>query len=142
MRSASPRRAAALAVLSAGLIACSCAGTPRSGEEPQPARKSAFVGELLAIFPGIIVHGMGHRYAGNPDKADEILVMELYSLIPIGLGAGLYGIGESQDADAVRVAGLVGMGIGAIPFFGTWIYDLVYTPSEVNRYNEGQSTGR
>jgi hypothetical protein len=122
--------------LSALLFLPSCAGGPspvtEGGESP---RKSALVGELLAFFPGFFVHGMGHRYAGNAEKADEILAMELYSLLPIGLGGILYGIGRSEDAEAVEIAGLVGMGVGAIPFLGTWIYDLVFTPSEVNRYN-------
>jgi hypothetical protein len=117
------------------IFLASCGSAPRAGEERSAARKSPVVGELLAIFPGIFVHGMGHRYAGNADKADEILVMELYSLIPIALGGALWGIGENQDAEAVRVAGWIGMGIGAVPFLGTWVYDLVYTPSEVGRYN-------
>jgi len=100
-----------------------------------PEKKSPLVGELLAFFPGFFVHGMGHRYAGNDEKADEILAMELWSFLPVGLGAALYGIGRSEDAEAVEIAGLVGMGVGAVPFLGTWIYDLVFTPSEVNRYN-------
>lgn len=106
-------------------------GSPPQGAEP----KSALVGELLAIFPGILVHGMGHRYAGNSQKADEILTMEAYALLTSGLGGGLYGIGVSQDAKAVEIAGWVGIGVGGVAFLGTWIYDLVYTPSEVDRYN-------
>ena len=117
------------------LLLSSCAGGPPATEDGAPAKKSPVVGELLAFFPGFFVHGMGHRYAGNHEKANEILAMELYSLLPIGLGGILYGIGRSEDAEAVEIAGLVGMGIGAIPFLGTWIYDLVFTPSEVNRYN-------
>ena len=128
--------------LGGALLLVSCAGGPPPAGEPEEFRpKSPVVGELLAIFPGIIVHGMGHRYAGNTEKANEILAMQGYSLLPIGLGAGLWAIGESQDADAVKIAGYVGMGVGAIPFFGTWIYDLVYTPSEVERYNLRQGKG-
>ena len=118
------------------LLLSSCAAGPAAvTEREEPVRKSPIVGELLAFFPGFFVHGMGHRYAGNHEKADEIFAMELYSLLPIGLGGALYGIGRSQDAEAVEVAGLVGIGVGAVPFLGTWIYDLVFTPSEVNRYN-------
>ncbi len=133
------RKSGALVILSALLLA-SCAGAPRCpGDEP--SRKSPVVGELLAIFPGILVHGMGHRYAGNSEKADEILAMEAYSLFPIALGGTLWAIGEDQDADAIRIAGWVGMGVGAVPFLGTWVYDLVYTPSEVERYNLRQGKG-
>ena len=94
------------------------------------------VGELLAIFPGFVVHGLGHRYAEATDTADQILFMELYSVLTIGLGAGLWAIGNAEDAEAVEIAGYVGMGVGAIPFLGTWIYDIVYTPSEIHRYNK------
>jgi len=123
-------------VLVALFLLSSCAGGPAAvGGGDEPPRKSPLVGELLAFFPGFFVHGLGHRYAGNAEKADEILAMELYSFLPIGLGGVLYGLGRSEDAEAVEIAGLVGMGVGAVPFLGTWIYDLVFTPSEVNRYN-------
>ncbi len=115
------------------ILLSSCAGGPSPTGEAR--KKSPFVGELLAIFPGIIVHGMGHRYAENYEKANEILAMELYSLLPMGLGAALYAIGESEDAEAVEITGWIGIGVGAVPFIGTWIYDLVYTPSEVRRFN-------
>jgi hypothetical protein len=129
-------------LLCAGMLLSSCAGGPSKSGEPEEFKpKSPVVGELLAIFPGIIIHGMGHRYAGNTDRANEILMFEAYSLAVVGLGAGLWAIGDSQDADAVRIAGYVGMGVGAIPFLGTWIYDLVYTPSEVERYNLRQGKG-
>src|SRR5262245_19337820 len=108
--------------LTVALLLSSCAGGPPPTEGP-PAEKSVLVGELLAFFPGFFVHGMGHRYAENHEKADEIFAMQLYSLLPIGLGGILYGIGRSEDAEAVEIAGLVGMGIGAVPFLGTWIYD-------------------
>lgn len=130
------------AVLAGLFLLPSCAGGPSKSGEPEEFKpKSAVVGELLAIFPGIIVHGMGHRYAGNTDRANEILTMEAYSLAVVGLGAGLWAIGDSQDADAVKIAGYVGMGVGGIPFIGTWIYDLIYTPSEVERYNLREGKG-
>jgi len=134
-------RVTLLASLCLALSARAGAPAAGAGGEERP-RKSALVGELLAIFPGAVVHGMGHRYAGNKEKADEILAMELYSLLPVGLGATLYGIGVSQDAEAVEVAGLIGMGVGAVPFLGTWIYDMVFTPSEVERYNRQASAPR
>jgi len=113
----------------------SCASLPESSAQEAHEQKSALVGELLAVFPGILVHGTGHRYAGNADKANEILAMEGYSLLTAGLGGGLYTVGVTQDAKAVEIAGWVGIGVGGIAFLGTWIYDLVYTPSEIDRYN-------
>jgi hypothetical protein len=118
------------------LFTASCAGPgSTSGEGEAPGEKSVLVGELLAIFPGFFVHGLGHRYAGNTDTADEILTMELYSVLTAGLGGGLVALGEGEDAEAVEIAGWVGVGVGGFGFLGTWIYDIVFTPSEVNEYN-------
>jgi hypothetical protein len=110
-----------------------CAGS--SAVDRLPEEKSVLVAELIAIFPGLLVHGLGHRYAGDTDTANEILLMEGYSLLTAGLGGALYAIGESEDADAVRVAGWIGMGVGGAGFLGTWLYDLVYTPSAIEEHN-------
>ena len=116
-------------------LACSsCASGPDSSGETGP--KSVLVGQLLAIFPGLFVHGLGHSYAGNEEKAKELMTMELYSLLTAGLGGAVLALGESEDQDAVKVAGWIGIGVGAVPFLGTWIYDIVYTPSEIRRYNQ------
>ncbi len=116
-------------------LACSsCASGPDSSGETGP--KSVLVGQLLAIFPGLFVHGLGHSYAGNEEKAEELMTMELYSLLTAGLGGAVLALGESEDDDAVKVAGWIGIGVGAVPFLGTWIYDIVYTPSEIRRYNQ------
>ena len=120
------------------LLCAACASGPESGE---PARKSVLVGELLAIFPGFFVHGLGHRYAGNVERADEILLMEAFSVLTLGLGGGLVAIGESEDAEAVEIAGWVGIAVGAIPFLGTWVYDIVYTPAEVREHNRRVAAG-
>lgn len=111
----------------------SCAGGP--------PRKSVIVGELCAIFPGLVIHGLGHRYAGNVEKANEILAMEAYSILTAGLGGGLVAVGQSEDADAVTVAGWIGVGSGALGFIGTWLYDIIYTPSEVAKYNRRMAAG-
>jgi len=127
---------AILAAALAASVGCATARTGGDDEDIRPPRKSVLVGELLAIFPGLIVHGLGHRYAGNHDRANEILTMELFSVLTAGVGGGLVALGESEDADALRVAGWIGVGMGAIPFLGTWIYDIVYTPSEIRAFNE------
>jgi hypothetical protein len=63
--------------------------------------------------------------------------MEVYSLLTAGLGAGIWAIGDSQNAEAVEITGYAGMGVGGVVFLGTWIYDMVYTPAEVEEYNRG-----
>jgi hypothetical protein len=118
-------------------LSFSCAGgPPREEGGVRLEEKSVFVGELIAIFPGLFVHGLGHLYAGNDDRACEIMTMELCSVLTMGLGGALVALGESEDADAVTISGWIGVGIGAVPFLGTWIYDIVYTPSEIHEYNK------
>jgi hypothetical protein len=118
------------------LLACSaCTGGPEDAAPGERPAKSVLVGELIAIFPGLFVHGLGHRYAGATERADELLTMEIYSLLVGGLGGALIAIGETQDAEAVTIAGYVAAGVAAVPFLGTWFYDMVYTPSEVKSFN-------
>ena len=132
-------------VIALGCVSCadlSGSRPPGSFERTIPERRSAVAGELLAIFPGVFYHGIGHRYAGNEEKAKEIFTMEMYSLLPMALGGALWGIGHDRDADALEIAGLIGIGVGGVPFLGTWVYDMVYTPSEVDRFNLRQATTR
>jgi hypothetical protein len=117
------------------LLSSGCAGRSTLESEAAPQEKSVLVGQLLAIFPGFVVHGLGHRYAGNIERANELLLMEGYSLLVAALGGGLVALGRSEDAEAVEIAGYVAMGIAAVPFFGSWIYDIVYTASEVEKHN-------
>lgn len=117
------------------LLLPSCAGGANHADPGAPAEKSVLTAELLAIFPGFFVHGLGHRYAGASETADDILAMELYSLLTAGLGGGLLALGKAEDAEAVEVAGWVGIGVGGVGFLGTWLYDIVFTPSEVGNYN-------
>ena len=131
-----------LAMLLLSLSLVSCAGPPRGPSGEESPGKSVLKGELLAIFPGFFVHGLGHRYAGNEEKADDLLAMECYSLLTSGLGGGLVGIGIGEDAKAVEIAGWIGVGVGGTAFLGSWIYDIVFTPSEVNRANRARDSER
>jgi hypothetical protein len=133
------RRLAAVSIIIAAATALGgCAGGPAG----VPGEKSALAGELLAIFPGLFVHGLGHRYAGNSDTADELLLMEGYSLLTAAAGGGLLAVGISEDAEAVEIGGWVGIGAGGLLYLGSWIYDIAFTPSEVKRYNQALRAGR
>lgn len=131
----------ALSIFALLSLGVSCAGGPSSRASGDPEERSVLAGELLAIFPGFFVHGMGHRYAGNKERADELLLMEGYSALTAGLGGGLAAVGAHEDLDALEVTGWVGVGVGGVGFLGSWLYDVIFTPSEVKRYNRSRRSG-
>ena len=127
-----------LAACAAAVFPCSCRTASRAGhpEEADFSPKSVILGELIAIFPGIIWHGLGHRYAGDDKKAQEIEMMEAYSLLAGGIGTGLIFAGRSDDnLTGLEYTGYAIGGIGGLGFVGTWLYDIIYTPSAIDRYN-------
>ena len=122
-----------------------CSGPPRRHGHPDErpaAQKSVLVGALLAIFPGLLWHGLGHRYAGDVKKAEEIELMQAYSVLGMAAGTGLYFAGRSNDyLKGMEVTGYTVGGLGALGFVGTWLYDIIYTPSAIRRYNAGLEYG-
>ena len=121
-------------------LLASCQTAPPAGhpEDEVGSPKSVLVGELIAIFPGLLWHGLGHRYAGDVKKAEEIELMEAYSLIAGGAGAGMVlGAKDDDDLKFLEISGYTVGGLGALLFVGSWLYDVIYTPAAVNRYNKG-----
>ena len=109
------------------------------GEKEAPT-KSVILGELLAIFPGLFWHGLGHQYAGDIQTAREIRhVGEWgYLLIPLGGGMALGGYfvdqGDSQwqpYAISLYAAGGLTGAVGVGFFLTAWFYDMIDTPRAV-----------
>ena len=113
-------------------------------------QKSTFVGFLLTIFPGVLWHGVGHRYAGDREKAEELEQFEALSLLSGGIGTGFYFAGEEagrKDVNSLKLSFYISAGtfgaFGAIGFLGSWLYDILYTPAAIRKYNQslyGKST--
>ncbi len=124
-------------------------GETRPAEILAEQQRSTWVGVLLTIFPGIIWHGVGHRYAGNVEKAKEIEQMEMLSLLSGGVGAGLYYGGEESRKNGLEglkislyiSAGTFG-GLGALGFLGSWLYDIIYTPKAIEDHNKSLGVTR
>lgn len=105
------------------------------------------VGELLAFFPGVFVHGLGHYYAGDEQTFRRLnkLGQLGYLLTVIGGGLGVGGYFLDQDdtevlgqdltdptAYSLYAAGGIAGGIGLGYFFTAWIYDMIDTPRAVS----------
>lgn len=146
-----------LAALVTATSACQSPRGLRSLDPPPLVKladdhKSPALGVVLAIFPGIFVHGLGHYYAGDDDEFKELLEEEGYGVLFLGIGAvlaffGLSGLEKGRDKDGAEgafftvtggfstvAAGLSGV-IGLFLFFDSWIRDIVGTPAACRRAN-------
>jgi len=99
--------------------------------------KSPTAALVIALVPGAVVHGAGHFYAGKTKTAIGLFGAEI-------LGAGLTGLGllGSLRGDTGGEGGeggevVIALGLGF--FFGSWIYDIVESPSVIKRQNDQTS---
>ncbi len=113
-------------------------------KEELPERGSVFVGELLAIFPGMFVHGLGHLYAGDKQTFRRLSRMGQFGYLLLGVGggtiAGAYLIDDKEVlgddfsqpvAYGLYATGGAAAGGGLVYFLSAWIYDIVDTPRAV-----------
>ncbi len=115
-------------------------------DDDSPSVGDVIVAELIAIFPGMIVHGLGHLYAGDDQTFGRLSSLgQLGYLLTIaggGLVVGGYYLDEDdtellgQDltdstAYSLYAAGGVAGGIGLTYFFTAWFYDMIDTPRAV-----------
>lgn len=130
-----------------GLLAVLALYAPAFCDEPtEPElvpRKSKLVGTMKAtVWPGILIHGSGHRYAENTRNANLMFVSQL-------VGVGLffaadylpYQTNENGTifyhswASAASVAGIV-------LFISSWGWDIIGTPNAVEDWNVAQGWER
>ena len=93
------------------------------------------IAELIAIGPGMVVQGLGHRYAGDYRTSDQLMRVGA-----VGVGVGALGVGlavggneitEDWIGDAVGGAGIGISAIGAGYYLAAWLYDIYDTPRAV-----------
>jgi hypothetical protein len=139
-----PRGLAFALAICGALVLTSCESAPKhhglqdEDYSVEQETKSVWIGELLAIFPGLLWHGIGHRYAGDKEKASEIEMIEAYSLLAGGAGVGL--VIATHDEDnlmGLEITGWTIGGLGGLMFVGSWLYDVIFTPAAIERYNDG-----
>jgi hypothetical protein len=107
-------------------------------EDEERGRKSLFVATLLAIFPGMLIHGLGHYYAEDYETAKNIREIGewgyLLTAVGGGVGTGAYFIDKSQDNFlplSMYITGGTIASVGLAYFFTAWILDIYDVPRAV-----------
>jgi hypothetical protein len=103
-----------------------------------PGIGSVILGEMLAIFPGLLVHGLGHYYAGDYRTATRLRHVGEFGYIMTAIGGGL-GVGgyflEREDltgtAYGLYATGAVVGAAGLFYIMTAWFYDMIDTPRAV-----------
>lgn len=93
------------------------------------------IAELIAIGPGFVVQGLGHRYAGDYRTSDQLMRVGAVGVgvaaVGIGLVAGGNEITEDWVGNAVGGAGIGISAIGVGYHLAAWLYDIYDTPRAV-----------
>jgi hypothetical protein len=96
---------------------------------------------MVAFFPGFLIHGYGHFYAGDNLMGSALLTGEVLSLASIGTGLIIKSdpstfsggiLGDSANATQVGSNMIIG---GAILFAVTWVVDMAHAPIVADDYN-------
>lgn len=108
-------------------------------KEGIPLRKSVIIGETLAIFPGILFHGLGHHYAGDHEMGSELMDKEWKS-VAYPIVWPLLGVATLSAPDNAALVATFDEAtsislISPFLFVGTWFYDLFKTPARVRDHN-------
>ena len=88
---------------------------------------------MLAVFPGFIIHGLGHFYAEDFLTGSVLLTLGLVTYPAFRYGFFALGLGEAEGKATIRHAVLV---VAVIGFLGSWIYDFMHADVAVRKYNE------
>lgn len=117
---------------------------PASEAAAKSGRKSPGLAGGLAFFPGFVVHGTGHMYAGSWMKGLGLLAIE-GAAIGIGVStvnAGISDIektfGNSQGAPTNVGTAYQTIGVALVcsmAFLWTWFDDMAGAPIAANEYN-------
>jgi hypothetical protein len=103
-----------------------------TAKDPREALKAA-------IWPGLLLHGWGHRAAGDQDTFLNLAGGELFSVVMLG-----FGLAEALGPDIKDETKSTSQSVaaaGAVFFAATWIWDLAGAQAAARRYNARLSLG-
>jgi hypothetical protein len=116
---------------------------PADEYEPrEPMREGTFgeilVGELIAIFPGLIVPGLGHYYAGDYRTSAQLRRVGQFGQLLTAIGGGLLYGGYALDRNDQKTfayslygtGGTIGI-LGLFFYMTAYVYDVIDTPRAV-----------
>ncbi len=95
------------------------------GYEPRPEEEPAgsLAGGLLAVFPGVIVHGAGHWYVGDTPTAARLLIAELAGVVLV-VSSELLGAATNDSGELGAPRRLLTYA-GGLLFMGSWAADII-----------------
>jgi len=115
-------------------------------EEEGEGGRSIILGEMIAVFPGMLWHGAGHHYAGDYETSRRLRSIGEWGYLLGGIGGGLilggvaiqggdpeFSGGDLEDhlASSFYVAGGIVGAIGLFYFLTAWGGDIYDTPRAV-----------
>lgn len=86
-----------------------------------------------ALWPGIIVHGWGHRYAQDQDTFYTLVGAEIFGLIVQGFAVGEIA-GPDVAGETKDTAWSLFYGGGAVVGV-TWLWDMAFAPGTARQFN-------
>lgn len=95
---------------------------------------------LLALFPGILIHGYGHFYADDNLTGDVLLTGEVVSVVSVGFGALIQSDTNTFSGGILGNTSTNGLGSdliwgGIAAFTALWIVDMAHAPAAAQDYD-------
>jgi hypothetical protein len=87
-----------------------------------------------ALWPGVALHGWGHRAGGDPDTFYNLAGGEFFSLVLMGFGLP-EALGPDPNNETKSTSQAVSIAGGLI-FVGTWVSDLWGASAAARQFNE------
>jgi hypothetical protein len=134
----------AVALAMAGTLRAAVAPPAPVIVTPQPTPESAALSIRLekkdpgaalkkAFWPGILIHGWGHREAGDYGTFTNLAGAELFGAVVLGFGLAEY-LGPEIPGENKGTSQSIALGGGAI-MLTSWLWDVVGAPGAARQYN-------
>ena len=109
--------------------------TDMKNQKQYPKFKSERTATLLAVFPGFLIHGIGHIYAGEPVTGTILFGMGILTLPAVYVLTAGIGVPNDNNGKITILDFTLGMAVIAL-FVGSWAYDFSHASTAVRKYND------